>query len=311
MTYPNPDYDPQWKARHDAHAVERDRAEQEATRLIEAGEMASEAYTEARAQWEAHLRACQAAIVTQHKTVQDYAAWRFQSSPPETGFQDMGVLLPVVEFESLPTIEAVNAAWERQNRIVKDAATDQRGSLPIGQPPGLTAFADVTAPSLHRHWREFTAQDLYPGGYARGAGVLTLMTVDERADGRHICFMHKWGSSGISVTNAIEHLATAVYREACTIAAGQSVARSGWLGRLMGRRPTLDPAQFHFYEHTPPAPSGTLREDFARVVLIFEEGMFKKPDWQHFRVIPRAIQSARFDLAAAGLSRGLPLVAAE
>jgi hypothetical protein len=48
------------------------------------------------------------------------------------------------------------------------------------------------------------------------------------------------------------------------------------------------------YEHTPPAPGGGLRDDFARVVLRFEEGEFKDPQWRHFPVIPRAIQSARF-----------------
>ena len=68
---------------------------------------------------------------------------------------------------------------------------------------------------------------------------------------------------------------------------------------------------FYFYEHTLPAPSGTLREDFSLVVLRVEDGEFKKPDWQHFPVIPHAIQSAHFDLAATGLILGLPLVAAE
>jgi hypothetical protein len=308
MTYPNPDYDPNWKARHDAHAVERDRAEREKTRLIEAGQMMSDAYAEARARWKKHHAECLAAIIAQHKTVQDYAAWRFQSAPPNTGFQDASVLLPVVDFASLRTIEEANAAWHRLHDIAQAAALDQRGSLPIGQPPGLVAFADATAPGLYRYWREFTAQDLYPGPYARGMGALTLMTVDEQADGRHICFMHKWGSPGISVTNAIEPLATAVYREACAIAAGQPATRSGWLERLMGRKPALmDPARFHFYEHTPPAPGGTLREDFARVELTFEEGVFRKPDWQHFRVIPHAIQSARFDLAAEGAGMRNPV----
>jgi hypothetical protein len=37
MAYPNPYYDPHWKARHDAHAVEREHVQQETRRLIATG----------------------------------------------------------------------------------------------------------------------------------------------------------------------------------------------------------------------------------------------------------------------------------
>jgi hypothetical protein len=124
------------------------------------------------------------------------------------------------------------------------------------------------------------------------------MTIDEQADGWHVCFMQHFGSPGVSVTNAIEKLASAVYREACAFAARQSSRRAGtsvWIGRLLGRKPALlDPGRFHFYEHTPPAPDGRCREEFARVVLRFEEGEFRKPQWRRYPVIPQAIQSARF-----------------
>lgn len=301
MTYPNPHYDPNWKARHDAHADERERAQRETMRLIEAGQMVSDAYKQAKARWEKHQAGCLAAIVAQHETVQEYAAWVFQSFPVTMGQYDVSVLLPEVDFEALRTIQEVDAAWSRIRRIAEEAANDQRCSLPVGQPEGMTAFADATAPSLTRNWREFVPRDLYPTGYAGWAGVRTLMTIDEQTDGWHICFMHRWGSPGDSVTNTIDRLATAVYREACAFAAQQSAGRAGpgaWIGRLLGRRPALlDPRRFHFYEHTTPAPSGGLREDFARVVLHFEEGEFSQPQWRHYRVIPQAIQSARFDCA--------------
>jgi hypothetical protein len=80
--------------------------------------------------------------------------------------------------------------------------------------------------------------------------------------------------------------------------ANRGAGPGGWIGRVLGRKPArLDPGRFHFYEHTPPAPSGGLREDFARVVLRFADGTFTQPDWQHYPVIPQAIQSARFDCA--------------
>jgi hypothetical protein len=41
MTYPSPHYDPNWKARCDAHGVERHRAERETMWLAEAGQMVS------------------------------------------------------------------------------------------------------------------------------------------------------------------------------------------------------------------------------------------------------------------------------
>jgi hypothetical protein len=130
------------------------------------------------------------------------------------------------------------------------------------------------------------------------------MTTDEQTDDWQICFTHTWGSRGIGVTNAIERLARAVYREASAFAAQQPPERVGpglWIGRLLGRKPALlDPARFHFYGHTPPAPGGTLREDFSRLALRFEDGEFKNPEWRHYRVIHKVIQSARFDLAREG-----------
>ncbi|WP_159013941.1 hypothetical protein [Acidisoma sp. S159] len=302
MAYRNPDYDPNWQERHDAHALARDRAQQEAIGLIEAGQMPSDAYAHAHARWQDHDAVCKAALTTsQHETVQDYAAWLFRSAPPDRSDHDVGVFVPVVDFEELRTMEEATAAWSRIHNLVEEAVNDQRCSLPIGQPEGMVAFEDATSPNLTRNWREFTPRELYPGGAAGTAGVWTLMTVDAQVDSWHVCFTHRWGSPGISVTNAIERLATAVYREASAIAAQPSSGRVGpgfRIGRLLGRKPALlDPGRFHFYDHTPPAPSGGWREDFSWVALRFENGEFKNPEWQHYQVIPHVIQSARFELA--------------
>jgi hypothetical protein len=270
-------------------------------RLATGGASTYAAYEEVAAEFSRHHQASLDTYKRRYKTVQEYAAWVFQAFPVTMGQNDVSVVVPEIDFEALRTIEEADAAWSRLRHIAEDAANDQRNSLPVGQPEGMVAFADAHSPSLTRGWREFTPRDLYPVGHAGTAGVWTLITRDEQADGWHVCFMHDWGSRGISVTNVIERLATAVYREASAIAAQQPSGRAGpgvWIGRLLGHKPArLDPARFHFYEHMPPAPSGGLREDFARVVLHFENGQFTRPQWLHYPVIPQAIQSARSDCA--------------
>jgi hypothetical protein len=131
------------------------------------------------------------------------------------------------DLEGLRTIEEAKAALSRVSRLVEVAADEIRRSLPIGQPEGLVAFADATAPTLRRIARDFEPLDLRPDGYANDPRVSTLMTIDEQADGWHVCFMHRWGSRGVSVTNAIEELATAVYREASDIAVQQPSGHAG------------------------------------------------------------------------------------
>ena len=106
---------------------------------------------------------------------------------------------------------------------------------------------------------------------------------------------------GVSVTNTIEYLATCVFWEARLLAGlGDSRAR-GWLHRLVrgwstrSSRRALSPNRFHFYQHT--APNSSFREDFDRVVLDFIDGEFRYPKWEGYKIIPAAIQQARFECA--------------
>jgi len=100
------------------------------------------------------------------------------------------------------------------------------------------------------------------------------MTVDEHEDGWHVCFMHDWNSAGVSVTNAIERLATAVHREACVIVERQAPKTSGMRALLTGRQAARtqpsgpDPARFHFYQHIPPHGLH-VREHFDHVDMNF------------------------------------------
>ncbi len=302
MAYANPNYDPEWKATHDRHAVERARAGAERDRLAKSGAMLSDAYRQAEAEFDHHQRACLASFKTQHATVQEYAAWVFREFKVSSGDWEGGIPVPQVDFAQLRTIEETDAAWSRVHRIVSDSAAERRSRLPTGQPEGLRAFADPVSLTLTRYWREFSPHDLYPSGYARDAGTWTLMTVDVQEDRWHVCFMHNWGGVGVSVTNAIERLATAVHREACAIAEQQAPKAIGiraWLTRLgAGRRRTvpLAPDRFHFYQHIP--PHGLyVTEQFDRVDMVFREGEYREPKWVGYQVIPEVIQSARFDCA--------------
>jgi hypothetical protein len=224
------------------------------------------------------------------------------STPFQPG-QGLGAGVPVLQpdLASFGTVEEVDAAWSRIEGWVADSADEMRGSLPVGQPEGLKAFADPAAPKLIHYWRYFLPRDLYPAGYAGELGVWSLMTIDEPLDGWHVCFMQDSGPESGSVTNAIERLATAVYREACAITE-QRMPKAGGISELFARRRSrreraklLDPGRFNFYQHVP--TMGGRRETFDRVVLRFDRGEYRNPEWLGYRVIPQVIQSARFDIA--------------
>jgi hypothetical protein len=237
MSYANPHYDPDWKALHERHAAERQRAQEELNRLAESGAMMSDAYNTAQAAFRRHNAACLATNNMQHATVQEFAEWLFGSFRVDINDREGGIPVPQVDFATLRTTEEVYAAWTRIHSVVSDAAWERRHRLPVGQPEGLAAFSDTAAPGLTRSWRQFSPQELYPGGYARASGVRTLMTVDAREDGWHVCFMHDAGSPGMSVTNAIELLASAVYRVACAIAEAETPRGRGFArGSVAGGR---------------------------------------------------------------------------
>ncbi len=283
-------YDPAAEAVHDHHAAERRRL-----RAVlfgpEPSVLAGEAYAEARAAYDKHRLACLATFETRHATVQGYAAWRFSVWVEGD--------VEAVDYEALGSVAEVNLLASRLEDEAREARHAAALSLPVAQPAGLAAFSD--AGRALRYWRHFTARDLSPQGYASGGRYRSLVTVD-RVDGVwHVCFMQDWRHVGVSVTNAIEELASVVYREALVLAEErQAAGMPGWrrrLGRVVPagwRRPVLGPGAFRFYEHLP--PRSPLKEDFDLVELDFRDGRFCDPDWQSYASIPQVIASARHDL---------------
>lgn len=299
----NPHYNPDWEAAHDHHAAERARAQVERDRLITAGAMATDTYQPAKAEFDRHHQACLATFRTRHATVQEYTEWLFGNFQVDSGDWEGGLPVPTMDFAALRSVEEADAAWSRVQRIISDSAAERRLSLPVGQPEGLRAFADPFSPTLTRTWRAFSPRELYPTGYTGGAGTCTLVTAEEQPDGLHVCFMHDWNSVGVSVTNAIECLATAIRREAFALAGQQALAAGGargWLGRrgVAGARAAmLEPERFHSYQHIPPRGKTGLQERFDRVALEFRDGRYRTPEWGGYGVIPAVVQSARLACA--------------
>lgn len=266
--------------------------------LVAAGAMGPGACKRARAEFDRHHRACLASFKMQHATVRGHAAWLFGAFDASTGDRGAGIPVPQVGFERLRTVEDADAARSRVHRAVTDPADEKLNSLRAGRPEGLKTFAGATSPGTARYWREFTARQVHPQGYTGDGGARTLVTIDERGDGWHVCFMHDWNSVGVSVTNAVERLASAACREARAMAEQQAPKARGtraWSARqaaARGRPPGPGPARFHFYQHIPPRGLH-VSERFDRVDLSFRGGEYRGPKWVACRVVPKLVQSAR------------------
>lgn len=303
-TFPNPLHDPAWEEVHHRHAAARDRAQEELGRLEAAGVHGGDVHAAAVAEFDRRLLASQATFRTRHRTVAKYAAWLFDARPADAGTGG-GLALAEVDLHALRTVEEAEATWSRARRVAAQAAAERDLALPVGQPDGLRAFADPASPSLVRTWRVFSRRDLDPGHGSDAPAVRALVTAEAAGDGLHVCFADDADWGGLSVTNAVERLGTAVHREACAAAAGAPRGRRpGTFARLraaLGGGPAVPPGRFHVYEHHGPRGEPRLPETFERVEMTHANGAFRDPRWVRHAMVPRAIRSARFDLA-----RGVP-----
>lgn len=217
MAYPNPHYRPDWSALRAQHGAEMKEASEERDRLAKQDDIGSPAYQEAESRAKTHLHAYKETFRQQFPTVQEYAAWLFDTFDPTRPVLGDPFPLPSVDIAAFRTVEEADAEWSRIRRIVEKAEIEAEGSLKVGQPPGLLAFADASR--VRSYWRQFTGQDLYPGGYrTEDICVSALVTVDELEDGWHICFMHDPSNYNTGIVGVFERLATVIYREARQIA---------------------------------------------------------------------------------------------
>ena len=296
MSFPNDRFDPNWEAAHDHHAAERNRVYKELEKLDWPERGGSGRGAALKVEYDYRQKACHQALLSQHRTVQDYAAWRMSHWPIGRDLERLGQLCEAPDFSGMKTIEEVDAEHSRLDRRFDLAAAEIRGRRTTGQPPGLLAFANARSPGLTQYWREFSSDELHVSGHY-GSGARALVTVDLQADGWHVCFMQEPEVKGVSVTNCIETLATCLYREIRKTAGVDGVrypnplatARHWWTTRRL--RTDCAPDRFHFYQHTCSTPN--LREEFDRVLLRFEKRQFHNPNWIGFKVVPDVIQRAR------------------
>ena len=270
-------------AAHDRHAAERERLG-EVLHGPGPRRVTGRARTRMLAAFEAHHLACLATFRTRHATVQDYARWRFQHW--------RGGEVPVVDFEALGSVEETDQLYLRLQAEVRTA---RLSGLPVGQPPGMTAFNGGDL----QFWRRFKAGELLSGSSHAGRGmrVRALVTVSWRDGVWHVCFMQDWTHGGVGVSEVFEDLANSTYQHVLMLAGLQQAARGGvrgWLGRLMPRgwRATaLRPGSFRFYEHLP--PRWLAGEEFSLVRMRFERGRFGSPRREPYAVIPALLASVR------------------
>ena len=161
MAIANPDYDPNWEARHDAATV----ACEEFVRVRSAlhasadGPVPEESYLHRR--HDAAVKELQNAFVAQFRTIQEYADWAFRWLP------DREWLDEVPDLDAFGSLEEVREAVRRATRRIELRRTAQRNQLPVEQPAGLIAFSENHMVSSRFHV-------FVPGEIWRGAFVVFL-----------------------------------------------------------------------------------------------------------------------------------------
>ena len=279
-------YDPNAIVKHCRHAAERDRLGEQLSSGKSSG-TGRRLRSRTKAAYDAHHRASLETFRTRFATVQEYARWRFRQWAG-------GGEAPLVDFEALGSVEEVDWLYLR---LQAEVSMFRMSSLPVGQPPGMTAFSGGEV----QFWRHFERAELVTGSPDALRGARALVTVSCRGGTWHVCLMQDWTYVGVSVSEVFQDLANSFYRHALVQAGVQADLRRavrggvrGWLGRLVPRwwrGAALRPGSFRFYEHRP--PRWLACEEFGEVRMRFRHGRFGSPAWEPHDVIPASLASVR------------------
>ncbi|MBI1302067.1 MAG: hypothetical protein GC137_10520 [Alphaproteobacteria bacterium] len=331
MPVQNPDYNPDWEALHDHHAAERDRiAEKIAANRKKEGELflaghrydtpemnaLHEDYVRLSEEQDQHSKVCQRCLDTyQHKTIQDGAAYLFRNF--DTNVLGSGVKVGhQIDFEKFTTMDEVFRAWSEANDATKQITSETTHAMPSGRPDGLDIFEDIGTNKIYGARQLFGHHELdsLPHKHGAGEGCDVLVTIDQRDGEYHICFTQSnemWREGGLAVQREIERLATAAFnrfrlqeamqkaQEKKPLIVSAANAVKGLLTKACNavafrKTPDVDPRQFHFYIHHPPAD--LQREKFLTVTMGFESREFHSPEFQQHDVVPATIQKAYKDM---------------
>jgi hypothetical protein len=274
----NPHYTPDWAGRTAAAEAAHARAQAQCAAAL----LGSSAYRAAQEQLAAAREALRLARLARFPRIADYAAFLFTGlEAGEDGF----FVLP--DFGEFTTIEQADAAYARAQQRQREGPLARETRLQTGQPPGLAAFAN--AHEVISTWRLFgTERD----------GVECMASFHE-AEGRyHVCLAHHWGRLHRQSNETFRRIATQLAREGILLLAPETAPVFEHEGHRQARNRELIrtanalAGRFRFYRHL--LPERGLREEFARVDMVWNGAAFIDPDWSAvlYSTLPEALYLA-------------------
>jgi hypothetical protein len=289
---PNPLYDPDWAATHRARTAACEKWLIICGQIAEQDGFGAPRHRAALAQHQQAKAAAAEALLGQHRTIADYAAWRFGTLPPA---KDGVAILP--DFDGFQSIADADAAFERAYDRRTETALIDSISLPVRQPAGLGAFA--VAENVISSWRRFEPAELDPYPSAKASQPLDCMvSFQQIGEAFHICIAHRWGDLAPQSRDQFRNIATMLARQAITFlhpeaavifAGGKHAAPEH---RTLIRTVNETARRFYFYRHL--WPRRDLKEQFCRVEMAWDGARFIDPDFSAvlYESLPAALRAA-------------------
>jgi hypothetical protein len=230
--------------------------------------------------------AAQTARRGEHKTLAEYAEWRF------TGL----ALDWAPDFEAFTSLDQVHAALAQAEAARLEESWLDEVSLPVRQPEGLTAFADKT--QIVWSPRRFEAAEMGAGqGISAETYLDCIVSMHELDSMLHFCIAHRWGGLSPQSRDQFRNIATVLARQAIGFMNPEAAAIFGARDarpdqRLLVREINAQASRFRFYRHV--LPRRELREQFGRVDMAWTGVKYIDPDFSAalYSSIPEALRTA-------------------
>jgi hypothetical protein len=291
----NPHYDPNWAEVMRACAEDAARWQAVCAAVAEQDGFGAPRHRAALAQQAEAAKRAEVALWTQHRTVAEYAAWKFGMLAAPQG---AGLVHDLDGFES---IEAVNAAFARARAQLLEPVMVDEVSLPVRQPAGLLAFADAQEVLVSP--RRFAQVELAPHARAGEGDYLDCMVSVHQTGGEiHFCIAHRWGELSPGAGDQFRNIATLLARQALAfLHPGAEVLFGGGnhaspAHRELIKQVNASAATLRFYRHM--LPRRDLKEQFCRVDMAWDGAKWLDPDWS--AAIYDSLPAALRDAAASG-----------
>jgi hypothetical protein len=288
----NPFYNPDWAQLYQLRRQDDARWEMACGQIAAEYGFASPKHLAAMAQHREVKTALAAALMAQHKTICDYAAWRFSALPAPKD----GVAL-ILDFDEFETIAAVDEAFQRAaNRQAENPFLNEM-SLPVRQPAGLAAFA--AAETVLSSWRRFEIAELGPYQNSNAEAFLDCLVSFQQLDETlHFCVAHRWGGLSPQSQDQFRNIATVLARQALAFSIpGAEIIFADGQHNLLEHRELIRQVnerakRFYFYRHL--LPRRDLKEQFCRVDMTWNGTRFIDPDFSAglYEALPAVLRAA-------------------